>query len=68
MPALQGKLGLSKVQDSSARTWEPKRLRLRLLNTAGRIVRSGRREFLRLPRGWPWTTILLAGHDRLSAL
>jgi hypothetical protein len=56
------------LRDSTARTWEPKRLRLRLLNIAGRIVRTARREFLRLPRGWPWTTILLAGHDRLSAL
>ena len=56
------------LHDSAARTWEPKRLRLRLLNIAGRIVRTGRREFLRLPRGWPWTPILLAGHDRLSTL
>ncbi len=51
-----------------ARIWEPKRLRLRLLNIAGRLLRTGRREFLRLPRGWPWTAILLTGHDRLSAL
>lgn len=56
------------LDDSPARTWEPKRLRLRVLNIAGRVVRSGRREFLRLPRGWPWTPILLAGHDRLNAL
>lgn len=27
-----------------ARTWEPKRLRLRLLNIAGRIVHTGRRK------------------------
>jgi hypothetical protein len=51
-----------------ARTWEPKRLRLRLLNIAGRIVRTGRRHLLRLPRGWPWTDPLLAGHQRLNAL
>jgi hypothetical protein len=56
------------VNDSAARTWDPKRLRLRLLNIAGRIVRGGRREFLRPPRGWSWTSILLVGHDRLSAL
>jgi len=53
---------------SPARTWEPKRLRFRLLNIAGRIVRSARRDWLRLPRAWPWTTTLLAGHDRLHAL
>ena len=51
-----------------ARTWEPKRLRLRLLNVAGRMVRTGRRHRLRLPRGWPWNDPLLAGHHRLSAL
>jgi hypothetical protein len=54
--------------DSPARTWEPKRLRLRLLNIAGRIVRTGRREHLRLPRAWPWASDLLAGHHRLDAL
>lgn len=51
-----------------ARTWEPKRLRLRLLNIAGRIVCTGRNNLLRLPRGWPWADPLLAGHHRLSAL
>ena len=54
--------------DSPARLWEPKRLRLRLLNIAGRIVTSSRREWLRLPRAWPWTPILLTGHQRLHAL
>ena len=56
------------LTDTPARTWEPKRLRFRLLHVAGRLVRSGRREWLRLPRGWPWNPILLAGHDRLTAL
>jgi hypothetical protein len=50
-----------------ARTWEPKRIRLRLLNIAGRIVTTGRREWLRLPRGWPWASTLIAGHHRLAA-
>jgi hypothetical protein len=44
------------------------RLRRRLLNVAGRIVRSGRREHLRLPRAWSWTSDLLAGHHLLDAL
>jgi len=39
-----------------ARRWEPKRLRLRILTVAGRIIRSGRRQRLRLPRDWPCTT------------
>lgn len=51
-----------------ARTWEPKRLRLRLLNIAGRVVTSGRQQTLRLPRGWPWNDPLLHGHARLHAL
>jgi hypothetical protein len=38
----------------TARRWEPKRLRLRLLSVAGRLVRSGRRLRLRLAERWPW--------------
>ncbi len=47
---------------------EPKRLRQRLLHVAGRIVRSGRRTTLRLPRAWPWAEALLAAFRRLRAL
>ena len=53
---------------TAARTWEPKRVRLRLLSVAGRIVRTARRRLLRLPRNWPWAHLLLAGHRRLAAL
>jgi len=35
---------------SIARFWEPKRLRLRILHVAGRLVTSARRRWLRLPR------------------
>src|SRR5690606_29007653 len=41
-----------------ARTWEPRRLRLRLLHTAGRLITTGRRRILRLPAHWPWTSII----------
>lgn len=44
-----------------ARRWEPKRLRLRLLAVAGRIITSGRRHYLRLPRGWPWSDLIQTG-------
>ena len=44
-----------------ARRWEPKRLRLRLLSVAGRIIRSGRRRRLRLPRDWPWNHLIQTG-------
>jgi hypothetical protein len=53
---------------TAARTWEPKRLRLRMLTVAGRIVHTGRRSLLRLPRSWPWARLILAGHQRLAAL
>lgn len=53
------------LNGTPARCWEPKRPRLRLLTVAGRIVRTGRREWLRLPRGWPWNDHLIAGINRL---
>ena len=53
---------------STAKFGEPKRLRLRILHVAARIVCSGRREWLRLPRGWPWTGLIVTGHARLHAL
>ncbi|HET6910989.1 MAG TPA: IS1380 family transposase [Mycobacteriales bacterium] len=53
---------------SIARFWEPKRLRLRLLHVAGRLLTTGRREWLRLPRGWPWNDLLITGHATLHAL
>jgi hypothetical protein len=55
---LEGKLALA----------EPKRLRQRLLHVAGRLVRSGRRVALRLPRSWPWAGALVAAFARLRAL
>ena len=54
--------------DAPARTWEPKRLRLRLLAVAGRIITTGRRRILRLSQRWPWTKLITAGHQRLAAL
>ena len=39
-----------------ARTWEPKKLRLRLFAVAGRIITSGRRRTLRISQRWPWRT------------
>lgn len=47
---------------------EPKRVRQRLLHVAGRLVRSGRRVRLRLPRSWPWAEALVAAFARLRAL
>jgi len=44
-----------------ARRWEPKRLRFRLLAVAGRIIHTGRRRRLRLPRDWPWNRLIDTG-------
>ncbi len=51
-----------------AQRWEPKKLRYRLLHTAARIVRSGRRLILRLQRHWPWTAQLYEAFRRLRTL
>jgi Transposase DDE domain group 1 len=47
---------------------EPKRLRHRLLHTAGRLVRHGRRSRLRRQVDWPWATTLAAAFSRLRAI
>ena len=41
-------------------TAEPKRLRQRLLHTAAKLVRHGRRTRLKLDRDWPWAAALAA--------
>ena len=48
-------------QAEPARRWEPKRLRFRLLAVAGRVIRTGRRRRLRLPRDWPWNQLIDTG-------
>lgn len=48
-----------------ARRWEPKRLRFRVLAVAGRIIRTGRRRRLRLPRDWPWNRLIDTGWTSL---
>jgi hypothetical protein len=47
---------------------EPKRLRYRLLHTAGRLAFHARQAVLRLPRTWPWAGELAAAFGRLAAL
>jgi Transposase DDE domain group 1 len=54
--------------DGDLKRAEPKRLRYRLLHTAGRITRSARRLTLHLPARWPWTAALTAAYTRLWAL
>ena len=47
---------------------EPKTLRFRLLHTAARLTRGGRRLRLRLDRHWPWAAALAAAFTRCAAL
>ena len=54
--------------DGAARRWEPKRLRLRLFSTAGRLTRGGRRLRLRLAEHWPWADHITTAATRLQAL
>ncbi len=47
---------------------EPKTLRYRLLHTAARLVRGGRRLRLKIDRNWRWASILATAFKRLQAL
>jgi hypothetical protein len=47
---------------------EPKRLRTRLLHTAGRLLPHARRLTLHLPATWPWATVLATAFTRLWRL
>jgi hypothetical protein len=56
------------LHDTPARRWEPRRLRFRLLATAGRIVRGGRRTRLRLAAASPWSALITTALSRLASL
>jgi hypothetical protein len=47
---------------------EPKLLRYRLLHTAARIIRRGRRTFVKIAAGWPWADNLAAAFTRLAGI
>jgi Transposase DDE domain group 1 len=47
---------------------EPKLLRDRLLHTAARIIRRGRRTFVKIAAGWPWADDLAAAFTRLAGI
>ena len=48
--------------------YEPKRMRLRILATAGRLVRTARRRVLHIDPTWPWAEAITTAHARLRAL
>jgi len=47
---------------------EPKTLRYRVLNAAGKLVRGGRRRRLKISRTWPWADAIATAWARISAL
>ena len=60
-------LKLLALDDDLARA-EPKTLRYRILHTAARLVRGGRRRRLKLPRTWPWADQITNAWQRITAL
>ncbi|WP_219420719.1 transposase, partial [Pseudonocardia nigra] len=53
---------------ATAAGYEPKRLRLRILATAGRLVRTARRRVLYIDSTWPWAEAITTAHTRLRTL
>jgi hypothetical protein len=53
---------------TTAAGYEPKRMRLRILATAGRLVRTARRRVLHIDSTWPWAEAITTAHARLCAL
>jgi hypothetical protein len=49
---------------ATAAGYEPKRLRLRLLATAGRLVRTARRRVPHIDSTWPWAEAITTAHTR----
>jgi len=47
---------------------EPKTLRYRVLHTAARLVRGGRRRRLKIQASWPWAAAITAAWQRIDAL
>jgi hypothetical protein len=51
----------------TARRWEPKTLRFRILAVAGRIITTGRQRRLRLATDWPWNHLIDTGYTSITA-
>jgi hypothetical protein len=51
----------------AAASYEPKRLRLRILAVTGRLIRTGRRQLLKIDPAWPWAHQITTAHARLAA-
>ena len=56
------------LTSTTARAWEPRTIRLRLISILAVIVRHARRTVLRYKTGQPWSNLLLDGLRHLHAL
>jgi Transposase DDE domain group 1 len=54
--------------DGDLATAEPRTLRYRVLHTAARLARGGRRRRLKIQATWPWTEAITTAWQRLDAL
>ena len=54
--------------DGDLATAEPRTLRYRVLHTAARLVRGGRRRRLKIQATWPWTGAMTTAWQRIDAL
>ncbi len=54
--------------DDDLASAEPKKLRYRLFHTAGQIITTGRRRWLRLAGTWPWADQLVTAFERLHTI
>jgi len=59
-------LQLLALHGTEARTWEPKRLRLRLFTIAGRLARRSRQTYLRLSAHAPWGHLITTAIGQLN--
>jgi hypothetical protein len=54
--------------DGSLAKAEPKTLRYRVLHTAARLTRSGRRRYLKIAATWPWAHVIVTAWQRITVL
>lgn len=54
--------------DGALAVAEPQTLRYRLLHTGARIIKSARKQILRIPQTWPWATELDTAFRRVLAI
>ena len=66
-PTLLARLRLLALDGTLARA-EPKTLRYRVLHTAARLVRGGRRRTLKIAATWPWAAEITTAWQRIQAI